>query len=213
MPAVVFAALLAVLSSSTGPTGSLPSVADRTDVGAPSGDTRARSRACSARWPTSPARAEGYAALGDAYLQRARETGDPSLYARAERVLRRGAAPRPAQRHGHDRRGHAGSRRHDFAEGLRLGERALALAPGTVRPYAVIVDAQVELGRYSDAARSLQRMVDLKPNLASYSRVSYFRELTGDLAEPSRRWRWRSRPAAEPPRTWPTSRRCWATSS
>jgi tetratricopeptide (TPR) repeat protein len=46
----------------------------------------------------------------------------------------------------------------------------------------VIVDAQVELGRYAAAERTLQRMVDLKPNLASYSRVSYFRELHGDLA-------------------------------
>jgi tetratricopeptide (TPR) repeat protein len=45
----------------------------------------------------------------------------------------------------------------------------------------VIVDAQVELGRYRDAAGSLQRMIDMKPNLASYSRVSYFRELHGDL--------------------------------
>jgi tetratricopeptide (TPR) repeat protein len=45
----------------------------------------------------------------------------------------------------------------------------------------VIADAQIELGRYDDAARTLQRMVDLKPNLSSYARVSYFRELHGDL--------------------------------
>ena len=47
--------------------------------------------------------------------------------------------------------------RHDFDKGLELGRRALALAPDTVRPYSVIVDAQVELGRYADARRSLQR--------------------------------------------------------
>jgi tetratricopeptide (TPR) repeat protein len=44
------------------------------------------------------------------------------------------------------------------------------------------VDAQVELGRYGAAARTLQRMIDEKPNLASYARASYFRELHGDLA-------------------------------
>ena len=59
--------------------------------------------------------------------------------------------------------------------------QAHRLAPEVVRPLGVIVDAQVELGRYDDAARTLQRMVDLKPNLASYARVSYFRELHGDL--------------------------------
>jgi tetratricopeptide (TPR) repeat protein len=71
--------------------------------------------------------------------------------------------------------------RHDFATGLRYGEAARRAAPSLVRPLGVIVDAQVELGRYREAARTLNRMVDLKPNLASYARVSYFRELHGDL--------------------------------
>jgi tetratricopeptide (TPR) repeat protein len=42
-------------------------------------------------------------------------------------------------------------------------------------------DALVELGRYPEAFRAFQRMVDLKPSLASYARVSYARELQGDL--------------------------------
>jgi tetratricopeptide (TPR) repeat protein len=45
----------------------------------------------------------------------------------------------------------------------------------------VLVDALVELGRYRAAERTLQRLVDLKPNLAAYARVSYMRELYGDL--------------------------------
>ena len=45
----------------------------------------------------------------------------------------------------------------------------------------MVVDALVELGRYGAAERAVQRMVDAKPNLASYARVSYFRELHGDL--------------------------------
>ena len=71
--------------------------------------------------------------------------------------------------------------RHDFRAGLRYGERARPPRPAS-SPYGVIVDALVELGRYDAAERTLQRMVDLKPNLASYARVSYFRELHGDLA-------------------------------
>jgi tetratricopeptide (TPR) repeat protein len=71
--------------------------------------------------------------------------------------------------------------RHDFRGGLRYGLAAHRAAPLTVKPLGVIVDAQVELGRYSDAARTLQRMLDEKPSLASYARVSYFRELHGDL--------------------------------
>ena len=45
----------------------------------------------------------------------------------------------------------------------------------------MVADAQVELGRYAAAARTIQRLVDLKPGLASYARVSYFRELSGDV--------------------------------
>jgi tetratricopeptide (TPR) repeat protein len=45
----------------------------------------------------------------------------------------------------------------------------------------VIADAEIELGRYGAAAQTVERMVRLKPTLATYSRVSYFRELNGDL--------------------------------
>jgi tetratricopeptide (TPR) repeat protein len=44
----------------------------------------------------------------------------------------------------------------------------------------VIGDAQVELGRYEEAVETVQAMVDLRPDLSSYSRVSYLRELMGD---------------------------------
>ena len=125
--------------------------------------------------------AEGYAALGDAYLQRARENGDPSFYLRAERsfdaALRRDARSMSALLGA----GTLAGLRHDFHEQLRLGLEAQRLMPELVAPYPVIADAQIELGRYRAAERTLQRFLDLKPNLASYSRVSYYRELNGDL--------------------------------
>jgi tetratricopeptide (TPR) repeat protein len=121
------------------------------------------------------------ALLADAYLQKVRETGDAGFYTRAGGVL--------AIAHRRDPRSSAVATglatlalaRHDFRAGLRFGIEAHRLAPAVVRPLGVVVDAQVELGRYGEAARTLQRMVDEKPNLASYSRVSYFRELHGDL--------------------------------
>ncbi len=44
-----------------------------------------------------------------------------------------------------------------------------------------MVDALVELGRYDEAERTLQRLADLKPTLSVYARVAYLRELRGDL--------------------------------
>jgi tetratricopeptide (TPR) repeat protein len=122
-----------------------------------------------------------YAALGDAYLQKARETFDPSYYARAETALREALRRDPRDAGALTAMGSLANARHDFAAGLRFGERAHAAAPAAAKPLGVIVDSQVELGRYDAAGRILQRMVDLKPNLDSYARVSYFRELHGDV--------------------------------
>jgi tetratricopeptide (TPR) repeat protein len=125
--------------------------------------------------------AGGYAALGGAYLQKARENGDPGNYSRAERsfdaALRRDAGSVDALLGAATLAG----LRHDFREQLRLGLEARRLVPERVTPYPEIADAQIELGRYPAAERTLQRMLDLKPNLTSYSRVSYYRELNGDL--------------------------------
>ena len=114
-------------------------------------------------------------------LQQARETADPAHYARAEALFRRVLA-----RDGRDidatiGLGTLALARHDFRGALRIGLEAHRIAPQLARPYAVLVDAQIELGRYEPARRSLQKMIDMRPNLASYARVSYYRELHGDL--------------------------------
>jgi tetratricopeptide (TPR) repeat protein len=124
---------------------------------------------------------ELYAALGNAFLQKVRETGDATFYPRAQTAFGQGLRRAPHDAGSLTGMGALALARHDFSGGLRYGNRAHAAAPEVVRPYGVIVDAEVELGRYRDAARTLQRMVDLKPNLSSYSRVSYYRELHGDL--------------------------------
>ena len=72
--------------------------------------------------------------------------------------------------------------RHSFRQALVVGREARRLAPYSARPLGVIGDAQIELGRYPAAFASFERMVALKPNLASYSRIAYARELTGDTS-------------------------------
>ena len=121
------------------------------------------------------------AELAAAYLQKARESGDPSFYVRADGVLRRALARGPADPAELAEAAALAAGRHDFRAAERLARRARALAPDSTGAYPVLVDALVELGRYGEAERTLQRMIDLKPNLAGYARVSYFRELTGDL--------------------------------
>jgi tetratricopeptide (TPR) repeat protein len=71
--------------------------------------------------------------------------------------------------------------RHDFAGALRWGEQAKSINPYNGNVYGVIGDAQVELGRYREAFATFQTMVDTRPGVASYARVSYARELMGDV--------------------------------
>jgi tetratricopeptide (TPR) repeat protein len=132
--------------------------------------------------PPAPAAERDYAALGTTYLARARETGDPDFYARAERAFSVALRRDPTSIEGLVGAGTLAGTRHHFDEQLRLGTEARRAAPDLARPLTVIADGQIELGRYRDAARTIQRLVNLKPSLPAYARVSYYRELHGDLA-------------------------------
>jgi tetratricopeptide (TPR) repeat protein len=130
----------------------------------------------------SPQDWKSYAYLGLAYVQQARTTADPTYYPKAQGVLETSVRLHP--------RGNEealvglaalAAARHDFSGALRDGERARALDPYDANVYGVIGDAELELGRYPAAFATFQHMVDLKPTLSSYARVSYARELQGDV--------------------------------
>jgi tetratricopeptide (TPR) repeat protein len=178
-PLAVFGAVLVAMVALHGSATAPPALSAGGDLGRPSGDPLRDARAAVRAAPGS---ADARALLGDAYVTKARATGDPSLYARADRVLGTALRRDPRNLAALVGAGTLAGLRHDFREQLRLGLAARQVAPGLARPYTVVADAQIELGHYSGAARSIQRLVDLKPGLPAYARVSYYRELTGDLA-------------------------------
>jgi tetratricopeptide (TPR) repeat protein len=159
-------------TSSSSPSLGIPVTARTTD---------ARIRILQADVRLAPRDPRGYARLGSAYLQKVRETGDPGFYARAATVVDRALRLGPRSTEALTVAGTLALARHDFGGGLRLGRAALRAAPQLAAPLPVIADAEIELGRYDNAARTLQRLVDWKPSLAAYARVSYFRELHGDI--------------------------------
>ncbi len=183
-PLLAFGAtLLAIvlINGSGASPGSPPISSGAGGFGAAAGSTDARIRALQSALRSDPKNPNGYASLGNAYLQKTRDSADSSYYRRAQLAFGEALNQAPRNAGALAGMGTLALARHDFRGGLRYGRAALAEAPGVARVYGVIVDAQVELGRYAQAERSLQRMVDLKPNLDSYARVSYFRELHGDL--------------------------------
>jgi tetratricopeptide (TPR) repeat protein len=112
--------------------------------------------------------------------QLARATGNPALYPRAERELRRATELDPANAAAVRGLAALAASRHRFAESLELAHEALRLEPGSAAAYGLIGDANLELGRYEPAFTAFNQMARLKPTANAYARISYARELLGD---------------------------------
>ena len=128
-------------------------------------------------------------ALGLAYQQRARETGDPTYYTKSDEVLRRALRLVPRDLIATSGLGSLALSRHRFREALALGRRARAISPTTARNYGVIGDALVELGRYREGFQAFDTMAQMRPDVSSYSRVAHARVLLGDVPGALSAWR------------------------
>ena len=71
---------------------------------------------------------------------------------------------------------------HHFADGLTVAEQLRNSYPYDAFVHGMLVDANVEMGNYDSAVANAERMVSLRPDLRSYSRISYQREIHGDNA-------------------------------
>ncbi len=133
-----------------------------------------------ARLQRNPNDADAYAQLGLAFLQQARLTAEPSLYTRADAAFGEALRRNPGHVDALFGKGVLSLALHDFGGALGWGEQARAINPFRAEFIGVMVDSLVELGRYPEAVETAQKMVDLRPDANSYSRVSYLRELHGD---------------------------------
>lgn len=68
---------------------------------------------------------------------------------------------------------------HDFKKALQTAEAAVNINPYNAFIYGALVDANVELGNYNKAVEYSDKMMSIRPDLRSYSRVSYLREIHG----------------------------------
>jgi tetratricopeptide (TPR) repeat protein len=120
-----------------------------------------------------------YSRLGDAYMQKARETMDLSYYGRAEASYRRSLVIHPDYANALVGIAWVLSGRHEFEQSIDWANKALKVEPKRADAYGLLGDAATEMGDYDSAFEDYQKMLDLKPDIASYSRAAHLLFVTG----------------------------------
>jgi tetratricopeptide (TPR) repeat protein len=119
--------------------------------------------------------------LGDALMQKARETVDTAYYGHAERAYQQALASDPKSVDALVGMAWVNGGRHEFEKSIAWANRAIALDPKNKDAYGLLGDAAVEMGDYKAAYTHYQKMLDLKPDASSYSRGAHLLFLTGDV--------------------------------
>jgi tetratricopeptide (TPR) repeat protein len=119
--------------------------------------------------------------LADALLRQARATTDSRPANRASEVLKTVLTEDPTQYDALRMLGAIDLSQHRFRDALNVTNRARDLRPMDAWNYGVMGDALIELGEYDKAYEAFDTMMNLRPSAAAYARVSYARELRGDL--------------------------------
>ena len=156
-------------------------VAAELEKGFAAGDTQAEIAGLQGELQLDRQNVKALDTLGLAYQQRARETADPTYYGKADGILHEALRLTPHDLIATAGLGQLALSRHQFRRALAYGLRARRISPTTAGVYGVIGDAQIELGRYPQAFAAFDRMNAIKPDVSSYARVSYARELIGHV--------------------------------
>jgi tetratricopeptide (TPR) repeat protein len=120
--------------------------------------------------------------LAPHYLARAAGSGDRALVEQAEHAVDEAIRLRPDDIATYRAHGALELTLHQFAAAYEVGGAAHAAHPESPDALAILVDASIELGRYDEAETHLRELLDRRPDAAALARVSYLREIHGDLA-------------------------------
>ena len=133
----------------------------------------------------------GYDALGAAYLQKGRETGDADYYERAKTAFTKSLdllSEDPAAASAMTHMAVAWMAEHRFADALTWAQNALALGSGDPSSWAIAGDALADMGDYAGAAEFYSRLESpfaseeerLGLSYERNSRMSSLRMVAGD---------------------------------
>jgi tetratricopeptide (TPR) repeat protein len=137
--------------------------------------------------PKDPA---AYSALGAAFFQRARETGDVEDFQQAEQALNRSLDLNSADfsaATAYSTMAEVCMGEHRFNDAVTYAQKALSLGSGDLSPFAIVGDANADMGEYERSAIAYSRL-DVSGESAANphnvyvrdSRTSYLKFVSGD---------------------------------
>jgi tetratricopeptide (TPR) repeat protein len=126
-----------------------------------------------------PQDAEIYYRLGDAYIEKGRETGDVSYFDLASKALNKSLQSDPTLAPAYRHLALVDYTLHAFAGAISNSQAALRLDSRDAYVYGVMGDAQLETGDYAAAARSYAIMAAIRADLYSLARRSALESLRG----------------------------------
>lgn len=126
--------------------------------------------------------ARAYYGLGDALIRKARESGDPSYFNRAEAALKKSLELAPSNAGALRHLAYVFYSRHEFSPAVVYARQAVELNPQDSDAYGVLGDALMESGQYLEAQAAYQIMSELDESLYSLGRAAGLKSLRGDIA-------------------------------
>lgn len=127
-----------------------------------------------------------YLTLAQVFITEARITGNNSYYHNAamkmlENVLSKSPDDKDLRFQALTFKSSVLLSMHQFEEGLKTANEAFAISQHNAQLMGALIDANVELGKYPEAVKTCDQMINLRPDIRSYSRVSYLRQIYGDI--------------------------------
>jgi tetratricopeptide (TPR) repeat protein len=130
----------------------------------------------------TPADLHYQALLAGSFIQKMRETMDPGYLDRASKIVDAALSTDGADYEALRLRSQIELERHNFTKVAEYSRQLIASSPEDPWNWGTLGDSMMELGQYDKAAEAYQRMVNMRPDLSSYNRASYYRFVSGDAA-------------------------------
>src|SRR5215831_15461660 len=128
----------------------------------------------------NPRNGRAFYGLGDALIRKARETGDPNYFNRAEEALRKSLEIAPQNAGATRHLAYVFYSRHEFEPAALYARKAIEIEADDGDSYGILGDALLEVGKYDEARDTYQKMMQLEDSLYSRSRLAGLKSIHGD---------------------------------